>query len=109
MIFEEIQKQLEAEQRGESIHPRYESYCFSNIPSAVLYLLGLRKTCPLSPILDKANVTPTNSKKVILLLIDGFGYKQWLKYADKYEFLKQFTEKGVVAPVTTVFPSTTAA
>lgn len=109
MIFEEIQKQIEGQQRGEFIYPRYESYCFSNIPSAVLYLLGLRKTSPLSVILDKASITPANSKKVILFLIDGFGYKQWLKYADRYEFLKRFTEKGVVAPVTTVFPSTTAA
>ena len=60
-------------------------------------------------ILDKAEVTPVNSKKVVLFLIDGFGYKQWLNYADKYEFLKRFTKKGVVTPITTVFPSTTAA
>lgn len=109
MILEEIQKQIEGQRRGEFIYPRYESYCFSNIPSAVLYLLGLQMISPLSGILDKASITPTNSKKVVLFLIDGFGYKQWLKYANKYEFLKQFTEKGVVAPVTTVFPSTTAA
>lgn len=109
MILEEIQKEIEEQQREEFIYPRYENYCFSNIPSAILYLLGLRKTSPLSGILDKAGVTPVNSNKVILFLIDGFGYKQWLKYAEKFEFLKRFTENGVVAPVTTVFPSTTAA
>lgn len=109
MILEESQKQIEERKQGEFIYPFYESYCFSNIPSAILYLFGLQKTSPLSGILDKADITQTNSKKVILFLIDGFGYKQWLKYADKYEFLKRFTKKGVVAPVTTVFPSTTAA
>jgi len=109
MILEEIKKQIEKQQQGEFIYPRYENYCFSNIPSAVLYLFGLQKNSPLSGILDKAEVTPVNSKKVVLFLIDGFGYKQWLKYADKYEFLKRFTKKGVVAPMTTVFPSTTAA
>lgn len=109
MIFEEIGKQIEEKRRGEFLYPCYESFCFSNIPSAILYLLGLRKESPLSSILDKADIAPTNSKKVVLFLIDGFGYKQWLKYADRYEFLKRFTEGGVVAPITTVFPSTTAA
>src|SRR3989344_2803977 len=109
MVFEEIEKQIKEKQNGEFLYPRYESFCFSNIPSAVLYLLGLRKESPLASILNKADITPANSKKVILFLVDGFGYKQWLKYADQYEFLKRFTEKGVVAPVTTVFPSTTAA
>ena len=109
MIFDKIQKQIEERKRGEFIYPCYESYCFSNIPSAVLYLLGLRKTSPLSGILDKANITQANSKKVVLFLIDGFGYKQWLEYANKYKFLKRFTKKGIVAPITTIFPSTTAA
>lgn len=109
MILKEIKKQIERQQQGEFIYPLYESYCFSNIPSAVLYLFGLQKNSPLSEILNKAEITPVNSKKVVLFLVDGFGYKQWLEYADKYEFLKRFTKKGVVAPMTTVFPSTTAA
>lgn len=109
MILEGIQKQIEGQRRGEFIYPRYESYCVSNIPSAVLYLLGLRMNSPLFGILDKAGITLANSKKVVLFLIDGFGYKQWTKYVNNYEFLKRFTERGVVAPVTTVFPSTTAA
>lgn len=109
MVLEEIEKQIKEKRRGEFLYPRYESYCFSNIPSAVLYLLGLRKESPLSTVLNKADISPINSKKVVLFLIDGFGYEQWLKYADKYEFLKRCTERGVVAPVTTVFPSTTAA
>ena len=109
MILEKIQKQIEGQRQGEFIYPCYESYCFSNIPFAILYLLGLRKINPLSGILNKAGIIPANSKKVVLFLIDGFGYKQWLKYADKYEFLKRFTKKSIVAPMTTVFPSTTAA
>ncbi|MEK7664067.1 MAG: alkaline phosphatase family protein [Patescibacteria group bacterium] len=109
MIFEEVEKQIEEKQNGEFLYPCYESFCFSSIPSAILYLLGLRKESPLVSILNKAKITPTNSKKVILFLIDGFGYKQWLKYTGQYEFLKRFTERGIVAPITTVFPSTTAA
>lgn len=109
MILESIQKEIEKQRRGEFIYPRYEDYCFSNIPSAILYLLGLRKTSPLSGIVNKAGVTPVNSNKIVLFLVDGFGYKQWLKYSRKIDFLNRFTENGVVAPITTVFPSTTAA
>lgn len=86
MILKEIQKQIKEQQQGEFVHPCYESYCFSNIPSAVLYLFGLRKTSPLSGILDKADITPAKPKKVVLFLVDGFGYKQWLKYADRLNF-----------------------
>jgi len=109
MILEEIKKQIEKQKQGEFIYPCYESYCFSNIPSAVLYLFGLQKNSPLSKILDKAEITPVNSKKVVFFLVDSFGYKQWLEYEDRYEFLKQFTKKGVVVPMTTVFPSSTSA
>lgn len=42
MIFKEIEKQIEEKQQGEFLYPRYESYCFLNIPSAVLHLLGLQ-------------------------------------------------------------------
>jgi len=108
MILENIQKQIEAQRRGEFIYPLYEDYCLSNIPSAMLYLFGLRKTSPLSGVLDEAGIAPKNSKKIILLVIDGFGYDQWLRYSKKYPFLSWFTRRGIVAPVTTVFPSTTA-
>jgi hypothetical protein len=46
---------------------------------------------------------------VVAFLIDGFGYSQWLEYAEKYDFLKRLTANGIVTPITSVFPSTTAA
>jgi len=109
MILEEIQRQIESQRSGEFIYPLYKSYCLSNIPSAVLSLFGLKKTNPLSGVLHKAGVNNAHPKKVVLFLIDGFGYNQWLRYAGRYEFLRRFTERGVVSPITTVFPSTTAA
>jgi hypothetical protein len=38
------------------------------------------------------------------LLIDGFGWRQWLQYAERYDFFNRVTARGVVAPITTVFP-----
>ena len=109
MILKQLQKQIEQQKRGEFIYPLYKNYCFSNIPSAILSLFGKHINNPLSKILEKAKINSSNSKKVILLFIDSFGYKQWLKYAERYEFFKKITKRGVVAPLTTVFPSTTAA
>lgn len=64
---------------------------------------------PLSGILDKAGITPESTEKVVLFLLDGFGYRQWVRYMDAHAYLRRFTERGVVAPITSVFPSTTAA
>lgn len=108
MILRDIEQQILKQQRGGSVYPQYEGYCFSNIPAAMQYLFGLRATSSLSPIFDKAGIAPARQQKVVALLLDGFGWNQWLKYADRYEFLKRFAEKGVLAPVTAVFPSTTS-
>ena len=105
----DIEKEIGTRQPEGFIDPQYGGYCFASIPSAVEYLFGLNKTSPLSGILDKASICPSDHLSIVALLIDGFGYSQWLKYADKYDFLKRFTGNGVVAPVTAVFPSTTAA
>jgi len=108
MILRDIEQQILKQQRDGFVYPQYEGYCFSNIPAAVQYLFGLRITSSLSPILDKAGITPTRQQKVVALLLDGFGWSQWLRYSGRYEFLKRLTERGVVAPITTIFPSTTS-
>ncbi len=109
MILRDVEEQIARPRSDGFVYPRYGGYCFSSIPPAVRYLFGLRKTTPLSAILDEAKIEPARPQTVISFLIDGFGYRQWLEYAGKYEFLKRLTEKGVVAPLTAVFPSTTAA
>jgi len=88
--------------------PFYEKYCFSNIPSTILKLFDIPTQRPVLPeelYKDKAE----NFNKVVLILIDAFGYKQWLRYYKNLDFFNLFTKKGIVSPITTVFPSTTAA
>ena len=88
MILKDIERQILRQQQDAFIYPQYEGYCFSNIPATVQYLFGNRITSPLSPILDKAGITPTKQQKVVALLLDAFGWNQWMRYADQYEFLK---------------------
>jgi len=89
--------------------PDYEGMSFSNIPNSILEIFGLKERNKLSAHYDEAGIDRTKHKKVILFLIDGFGYNQWQRYADKYPFLARFFQRGKVAPLTTIFPSTTSA
>jgi hypothetical protein len=113
MILAEIQRYLEDRRHGahgEVIYPCYESYCLSKIPSVVLALLGIpQPDHPLLKIVQSTLADRRYPTKVILLLIDGFGWHQWLRDAERYDFFNRITAHGVVAPLTTVFPSTTAA
>jgi hypothetical protein len=111
MLISELENEIEKEKKeGEFIYPFYEKYCFSNIPSTILNFFGVKFKTPILPAgLHKEKVEMENSNKIVLLLIDGFGYNQWLACYKNYEFFEIFTRKGLVAPVTTIFPSTTAA
>lgn len=111
MIFEELKSVIEEESKvGNFIYPSYKKYCFSNIPSTILKFLNVgTKRSALPPKIYKNQVEYEDSNKIILLLIDGFGYSQWLKCYKKYEFFREISQKGAVSPITTVFPSTTAA
>jgi predicted AlkP superfamily pyrophosphatase or phosphodiesterase len=114
MILTEIQQHIEDRTArahgGEVIYPRYESYCLSKIPTLVLALLRIpQPDHPLLPIVQNTWADRQPPLKVVLLLIDGFGWHQWLRYAERYDVFNHITTRGVVAPITTVFPSTTAA
>lgn len=89
------------------IRPRYDSYCFSNIPSTIQFLLTGNGQSALP--LDVFGDLPTQYDTVVLFFIDAFGWRFFEKYANKYEFLKTIVDEGVVSKLTSQFPSTTAA
>jgi predicted AlkP superfamily pyrophosphatase or phosphodiesterase len=86
------------------LKPQYGTYCFSQIPSTILSLLGIGDEG-----LPRDCIRSGTYERVILLLIDGFGWKFLEKYKDRYPFLKQFYDRGIVSKLTAQFPSTTAA
>jgi len=108
MIIRKTEKLIQTQKKkGEFIYPYYEKYCFSNIPDTVLSLFNIKTKRPILPRELYKNVG--KFKKIILLLIDGFGYEQWIKYYKDYEFFDRITKKGSLSPLTSIFPSTTAA
>jgi Type I phosphodiesterase / nucleotide pyrophosphatase len=89
------------------VKPLYTSYCFSNIPSTVSFLLTGQGRSALP--LDVFGSLPTSYARVVLLFVDGFGWRFFERYAEKYAFLKMALKRGVVSKLTSQFPSTTAA
>ena len=45
--------------------------------------------------------------KVVLLVIDGFGFKQFINHLKENRFLTTLTNQGEVYPLTSIFPSQT--
>ena len=89
------------------IKPLYDSYCFSNIPQTVKNLL-LDEKKPALP-LDVFGSLPQSYDKVIVFVIDSFGWKFFEKYSEKYSFLQHIKKNAVVSKLTTQYPPTTAA
>lgn len=99
-----VQAVAEGAFNGVFLKPQYGTYCFSQIPTTILRLLGCSEGG-----LPRDCAKPGIYKQVILILIDGFGWKFLEKYRERYPFLQRFYERGIVSKLTSQFPSTTAA
>jgi predicted AlkP superfamily pyrophosphatase or phosphodiesterase len=86
--------------------PDYEKKCLHRIPGTVAGMLG----CDIDrPSLPQDLVPPGESKNVVLVLLDGFGFRHWESCFDDHDFLSALEEKGDVSKLTSVYPSETAA
>ncbi len=84
--------------------PLYSNYCFSNIPETILSLFS-----PQLSGLPPETCTPGPYEQVVLLFIDGFGWRFFEKYKTQIGALAEFEKTGIVSKLTSMFPSTTAA
>jgi len=51
----------------------------------------------------------TDVDVVVVALVDGFGYEQFRRDRDRYDLLSRLVERGRVTPLTSIYPSETAA
>ena len=91
-----------------AVRPDYSGYCLSNVPATILSFFGVRESRPLLPKDALGNVETSGVENVVLLLCDGLGYREWKRQSEK-GFIGALSKRGSVRPITTVFPSTTAA
>ncbi|USZ76629.1 alkaline phosphatase family protein [Halorussus vallis] len=103
---------------GDTLFPAYEDYCFANVPDAVASVLGddttavsaevSRESRPRLParVFDGVD---TDVRNVAVVLLDGFGYDHWKRRHERHDLLADLTERGTVTPLTSIYPSETAA
>lgn len=88
--------------------PAYEDYCVANAPETALSLLANSFDHPL-PATVFDGVETAGVDTVVLFLLDGFGYEHWKRDHRKHEFTSALTDRGTVTPLTSIYPSETAA
>lgn len=89
-------------------YPQYQDHCISNIPDLLKEIFKINNKTPKN--IHKHTTKETfleQNKKVILIIIDGLGYNQFLKHYKKDPFLTNLSNKGIIQPLTSVFPSQT--
>jgi len=89
------------------IPPAYDGYGFSAIPPSIAGLLTGQQRIALAPDALPDRATPYGA--VILLVVDGFGWRFVEQYAERYPALQRFVSDGRATKFTSQFPSTTAA
>ena len=76
------------------IYPQYGKNCILKIPNTVLHLLGAENNKAGPPLENALNSgCGEGINKVVLLVIDGFGFDQFLNYHQENQFLTSLTEK----------------
>lgn len=90
------------------VRPAYDDYCFANIPGTVADLVGSSGTVD-SPKLPEDTLPTTDIDRVAVVLVDGFGFEQFLRHRGAHPFLDTLAEEAVVTPLTSTYPSETAA
>ncbi|MCL5412896.1 MAG: alkaline phosphatase family protein [Candidatus Marsarchaeota archaeon] len=94
---------------GNRVYPEYGGQSLVNIPHMVMNILGVRTSgIPINKELYDNKISLKGIKKVVVILLDGFGYRMWLDSNSEPGFFNKLSSKGLLIPITTTFPSTTA-
>lgn len=100
------------------LFPDYEGYCFANVPATLGRVLGAddgwnaesetnsSRTLPEDVL---AGVDLDGIENVLLVLVDGFGFEQWRRQREHHLFLDHLSDRARVTPLTSIYPSETAA
>src|SRR3954463_10558165 len=91
---------------GSGVRPLHDGYTFAALPATVERLvLGRGGGLPRAALGD----APDRVERVVLVLLDAFGWRFSPRYADTHPLLRRFINEGTVAKLTSQFPSTTTA
>lgn len=85
--------------------PFHTGYAFAQLPSLTQRLFDVGPSRMAESVVDAA----PSPRTVITLLLDGFGWSFFERFADELPFLRRILDSGRVSKLTAQFPSTTAA
>ncbi|WP_123533818.1 alkaline phosphatase family protein [Halosimplex salinum] len=89
------------------LFPDYEGYCFANVNPTALSLLGADCDRRLPERVFEG--VDTDVDRVVLVFLDGYGWEHWKRDHADVPLLSAFSERGTVTPLTSIYPSETAA
>ena len=89
------------------VRPAWEDYCFANIPDTVRSLFDAPARRPLPD--DVFEGVDTDVDHVVCVFVDGFGWNHFQRARGDHPFLDRLAERATVTPLTSLFPSETAA
>jgi Type I phosphodiesterase / nucleotide pyrophosphatase len=108
MLNTELVHELQADTLAPGfVRPAWEDYCFANIPDTILSLFGNETAQPLPE--EVFNGIVTDVKHIALIFVDGFGWNHFQRIRHQHPFLIQLVEHGTVTPLTSIYPTETAA
>ncbi|MGB9659125.1 MAG: alkaline phosphatase family protein [Nitrososphaerales archaeon] len=107
-LAEKVEREIKKKSKLEGfVTPFYEKYSIYNIPATILSIfkasVSKRDTLPKKIIEDYLD----NVNKIILLVVDSMGYKNFLTPQIKSPFIKILSDNSTMVPITSTFPSTT--
>lgn len=107
MIHSDLLETIKANrEHGQFIYPYYGEYSIAEIEPTIRKAFGIRTGRRTFP--DEI-ANQVNTKKVLLMVVDGMGYDFTLRHGKGTTFFDTFEKEGNIYPITSVFPSTTPA
>lgn len=97
------------------LFPDYGGYCFAHVPATALSLLGADAAAaggpgPLRTLPDDVlDGVDADVDVVVVALVDGYGFEQFRRDHRNYPLLSALVDRGTVTPLTSIYPSETAA
>lgn len=90
------------------VRPAYDGRSFWNVPATVGSVLGV--DIGGTPLASEVFTCETSAiETVVVVVVDGFGFEQYARHHADHEFFARLTDRTDVWPLTSVFPSETAA
>ena len=93
---------------GGLLRPIYADYSFGNLANTIEYLFTGAGRGPRLPA-DCFGGSYPRPHKLVLFFVDSFGWQFWCQYRHRFRTLSQVADHGTLTPISSLFPSTTAA